>query len=106
MSDNSSSPELTVLGAGVYHGIFLALGIDVDGIITRGLNTMFDRLYSFIPPERQYIFPIFWVKIMIWFLIGVVPTILMIGEVLSMGRTGVYLLIIGIIIGIAMVIIV
>lgn len=73
--------------------------VDVDGMIANVFNTMFDTLYSLISPERQYIFPIFWIKVSVWFLIGILPTILTIIEVIRMGRYGVILFMSGIAIG-------
>ena len=59
------SPVMRVVGYGMIEGIFLALGINVEGRIVQTLNGMFDILYSMIPLERQGIFPIFWIKLIL-----------------------------------------
>ena len=104
MSDDSSSPELTVLGTGLIHGIFLASGIDVETTIAKTLNSMFDTLFSWIPPERQEIFPLFWIKLLVWFMIVIVPSIKTIVAVRELGRVGVVLFISGFLLGYAIVV--
>ncbi len=65
MSDEAS-PAMKVLSLGIIEGIFLASGIDVDGTIARVLNDMFDTLFTMISPDRQGIFPLGLVKLLVW----------------------------------------
>lgn len=97
---------MRVLSYGIIEGIFLASKVDVEGTIARVLNNMFDTLYSMITPERQGIFPIFWIKFMVWLSIVALPWVGTLIEVHRLERTGWYLFILGIVIGFAMVVLV
>jgi hypothetical protein len=86
------------LWAGLITGLFISTGLHPEKGQVEEINGMLNLIYSALPTDRIVI-PIFWFKVLIWFLLVIIPLVNTGIEVLVSGKVNIILFLVGIVSG-------
>jgi hypothetical protein len=98
MAQTRARPNISSLWAGLITGLFISTGLHPEKGQVEEINGMLNLIYSALPTDRVVI-PIFWFKVLIWFLLVIIPLINTGIEVLVSGKSNIILFLVGIVSG-------